>query len=444
MRGRMEQTGRKFELEKRSCHSAPIKWQRHGAAFYREIINPQFRCVATLTLWRAKSSLLHRVNQAPAIPRSSFGRTLSVAGWVLAAAALGEIVAAGIALTDRARSVPALAIQPPAANALADNSTAPHPASTPSFGDPFAAQVASTPSGAVAPALPLPTPAPTAAQALPAATPAPALSTLPRPTPVEENQVAVPQSRLEGLLAEATALRQRGDMSTAITRLREALAMSPNNPQVIAELAGTYEKMDLDDKALEQWRAIYDMGESAGIYYEAADAKLKAAQLAQGGTPEPSPGADDNSQVDANGFQQGAMLALVNLTTVEKPETSEGYKRFTLKIPVKRRPDTKIDVPGVVIQVFFYDQLGDDSVVRTNADVESHWNALPADWVQDDIEVLDVDYTQAPPEPGKIEEGRRYYGYIVCIYYNKQLQDQAADPVSLLKTYPPPVTLPDK
>ncbi len=364
-----------------------------------------------------------------------------MAGWVLAAAALVEIIAAGVALTDRAQHVPPLAIQVPPINTVAETGPPPLPAkeaSTPSFGDPFASQVSATPAASAAPVQPLPTPVQVAT---PAATPVPAIATLPKPTPVEETQVAAPQSRLDGLLAEAAALKQRGDMSTAITRLREALAMSPSNPQVIADLAGTYEKMDLQDKALEQWRAIYDMGESAGIYYEAADAKLKAAQMAQG-TPQATPGSDN--EVDSNGFQQGSVLALVNLTTDEKPETSEGYKRFTLKIPVKRRPDTKIDVPGVVIQVFFYDQLGDDTIVRTNADVQSHWNSLPADWVQDDIEILDVDYTQAPPEPGKIEASRHYYGYVVCVYYNKQLQDQAADPISLIKTYPPPLTLPDK
>ncbi len=255
----------------------------------------------------------------------------------------------------------------------------------------------------------------------------------------------MPQSRIDGLLAEAKALLGRGDMSTAITRLREALAMSPKNPQVIAELAGTYEKMDLQEKALEQWRSIYDLGDAAGIYYQAAEAKLKAAELARQGEARPSSMPNSGGAVpDVNGFQQGAVLALVNLSTVEKPETSEGYKRFTLKIPVKRRPDVKINVSGVVIQVFFYDQLGDQSVVRTNANVSSNWSTLPADWVQDDIEILNVDYVQAPPEPGKIEQGRHYYGYVVCVYYNKDLQDQVADPISLIKTFPPPLKLPEK
>jgi tetratricopeptide (TPR) repeat protein len=270
------------------------------------------------------------------------------------------------------------------------------------------------------------------------------VASLPKPTPVEEAQVTMPASRLDGLISEARALRQRGDMSTAITRLKEAQAMSPKNASVIAELAGTYEKMGLQDKALEQWRSIFDMGESVGVYYQLADAKLKAADLAMQSAAKPSPAAETAPGADSNGFQPGSVLALVNLSTVERPETSEGYKRFTLKIPVKRRPDAKIDVSGVVIQVFFYDQLGDESIVRTNANIKDHWSTLPADWQQEEIEILEVDYTQATPEPGKIEEGRHYYGYVVCVYYNKELQDQAADPPTLLKKNPPPTTLSDK
>jgi hypothetical protein len=378
-----------------------------------------------------------------------------VAGWTLAVAAIVEIGAAGVALMDRAHSVPPLSIQIPPIT-VADSGTPPLPAHvSPAFNDPFASATSSTPPPAAAPATPAPTTAPVMAQsaaptpAAPAAStpaPNPMVASLPKPTPVDETQVAAPQSRVDGLMAEATALSQKGDTSTAVTRLREALAMAPKNPQIIEQLAVTYEKMDLDDKALEQWRAIFDMGESAGLYYTLADAKLKAAELSQGSGAEPSTSPTDATagNSDAEGFQEGSVLALTNLSTDEKPETQDSLKRFTLKIPVKRRPDAKIDVEGVVIQVFFYDQLANQTVVRTNAIVNDHWNTLPADWVQDDVEILDVDYTQATAEPGALEAGRHYYGYVVCVYYNKQLQDQAADPVSLIKTYPPPLTLLDK
>ena len=64
------------------------------------------------------------------------------------------------------------------------------------------------------------------------------------------------QGRQIELINEAKALRDRGDMSTALTRLREAMALSPDNPAIISEMATTYEKMGMKEKALEQWRRI--------------------------------------------------------------------------------------------------------------------------------------------------------------------------------------------
>ena len=36
----------------------------------------------------------------------------------------------------------------------------------------------------------------------------------------------------------------------------------------------------------------------------------------------------------------------------------------------------------------------------------------------------------------------QYYGYVVGIYYNGELQDQRAVPVSLLDKFPPPIHKP--
>jgi len=372
--------------------------------------------------------VLEPVNQAPALTNPAVGRTLAWAGWILGLAALAEIAAGGAALVQRARRNPLL---PSQLGSATETGARPQPL----FSDPFASLAGATP----APKPP--------SLANPASTPRPVLASplLPKPTPVEETQALPPESRLDGLVAEARALRARGDTSTAVTRLREALATSPKSVVVLSELAETYEKMGQPDKALEYWRAIFDIGPVAGVYYELADAKLKAAQIAQDAGPAASASPDNGGvpMADANGFQPGSSLALVNLAIVPKPPTAEGYKRFTLKIPVKRRPDARINVSSVVIQVFIYEQLGNQSIVRTNANVSSHWATLPADWKSEDIEILEVDYTQAPPEPGEIEKDRHYYGYIVCVYYDRALQDQAADPPDLTKKFPPPLTLPE-
>jgi tetratricopeptide (TPR) repeat protein len=413
-----------FRAAALQAHCAPerrVFWAA-TANQHSDFINHQ--CPIPVDTPPAESYRVSPVPQAPAISRSPFGRTLGVAGLILGAAALAEIVIAGVALVDRARHNEPLGFQAPPPVLPGGPQTAEASHSQPAFNDPFAS------AGSTSFAAP-------GAQATPLQ-----FSPLAKPTPVSEALVTTPQTRMDAEVTEAIALRDRGDTSTAITRLQEALAMSPKNPMVISELATTYEKMGLDDKALEQWRAIFDLGPNAGIYYTAAQAKLQAAQLTDS-LVSSTPANSTSGPYDDSGFPPGSSLALMNLSTVEKPETPEGYRRLELKIPIRRRANMRIDVPNVKIQVFFYDQLGDNSFVHTNANVSAHWNNLPADWQAEDIEILDVDYTQAAPEPGEVAGGRHYYGYIVCVYYNKALQDQAADPPTLLKANPPPPVLPD-
>ena len=65
-------------------------------------------------------------------------------------------------------------------------------------------------------------------------------------------------------------LRDRGDTTTAIERLQEALDSEPNNTAVLSELAKTYDLAQLYDRANEIWRKLQKMGPSAGAAYELA------------------------------------------------------------------------------------------------------------------------------------------------------------------------------
>src|SRR6266478_2671814 len=78
-------------------------------------------------------------------------------------------------------------------------------------------------------------------------------------------------SLVDQLLREGIELRDRGDTTTAIERLQEALDSEPNNAAILAELAKTYDLMQLYDRANEIWRKLQEMGPSAGAAYELAD-----------------------------------------------------------------------------------------------------------------------------------------------------------------------------
>jgi hypothetical protein len=278
-----------------------------------------------------------------------------------------------------------------------------------------------------------PAPAPTAApDAAPTAAPQ-EVASLPKPTPVPQatpEPVLTPEARINEMVDQAKALRERGDMSTALTRLREAQTISGNNALVISEMAITYEKMGLTDKATEQWQRIYNMGEEAGIYFAAAEAKLRAGI---GGTAAPK---EEN-------IQPGSVLGIEEIKLIEESD-SNADKKLAIDIPIRARPSVRIDVREVVIQVYFYDTINDQSVVQTNATVSSRWITPPVDWTTDNVETLEVQYLQPRPadrKEARFTGNRKYYGYIVRVYYKSELQDMRSDPVKLLKDFPPPLTL---
>jgi hypothetical protein len=138
----------------------------------------------------------------------------------------------------------------------------------------------------------------------------------------------------------------------------------------------------------------------------------------------------------------GTTFSLLPITTEEQPD-EQSIKRFFLHIPIKARPSSRIDVNDMVMHILFYDLVDGETVVQTSANVNFHWANPPANWVKKDTEELAVEYQLPKPKQGALKrEDRKYYGYIVRVYYRQQLQAAAAVPDRLRQQYPPPQTLP--
>jgi hypothetical protein len=271
-----------------------------------------------------------------------------------------------------------------------------------------------------------------------------------RPTPVPNRPAATePANRFDELVLQGKELRERGDMSTAITKFREAATIDSKSAIPLTELAMTYDKMGMADKAAENWHKIYEMGEAAGVAYQAAKAKLEASQayaLRQVVKPATAPAAPQSSApVDTSaaidGIRAGAMLGLLQVKE-EDLHDDNSAKHFLLHIPIKARPKAHIDVKDLVIHVLFYDIVDNQNVVPTSANVQSRWATPPADWADTDTEELTVEYQLPKPERAAKRDSLKYFGYIVRIYYKQQLQAATAQPERLAQQYPPPPTLP--
>jgi hypothetical protein len=111
-------------------------------------------------------------------------------------------------------------------------------------------------------------------------------------------------SLVDQLRREGIELRDRGDTTNAIDRLQEALDSEPNNAAVLAELAKTYDLMQLYDRANEMWRKLQEMGPSAGAAYELADRRLKLGVPTPAAAPMPT--APDSSSREVSTSPHGA------------------------------------------------------------------------------------------------------------------------------------------
>jgi hypothetical protein len=323
------------------------------------------------------------------------------------------------------------------------------------------------------PAAPVASPKAAAPAPVQAATPAPVAAASPS---------SVVLSTAERLLKEATELRDRGDTTSALARLQDALQNDPKNANVLAQMAMIYESIQLFDRSNETWRKIQEIGPSAGALYELADLKLKNGALAPS-TTTTGPGLVGASPLDAgttrndsDGIPDGSTFGITEVTATDSPD-ADSETNMKLKIGVKVRPNTLIDHTKVKIQVFFYDTMDNKEVVLTDADVSYEWLTPHHDWKDTNPEVLAVTYLRPKNKPVSSDQAlsaaaaavtpsasskkkpttkksepaaelpgdashRKYLGYIVRIYYNDQLQAVRADPTKLLNLFPPPFTAP--
>ncbi len=354
------------------------------------------------------------------ITRQTVGRTFLVASALLGAAGLAQVAAFGWALATRQR--------PPGVGFLAPLKIAEHSGADPAVDALAAGAPLAEPSGGVA-------------------EPEPAVALPPKPEPVPTKPEPIPaasmaakpgaDSRYEELLEQGKLLRDRSDMSNALVKLREAQALNPANPSAIAALAITYEKMGLNEKAAEYWKRILDMGENAGgSYYIAADARLKQSQMA-------AIMAAKGNAVPASGQPANpSLLSLGEIITQEQSDPSASQK-LTLRIPIRARTGSSINGNDLVVYAHIYEQIDGGALKLTDSNVSYRWaSEPPGNWSKGDTETLLIHYTRPRTDPReRTRESRKYFGYIVRVYYNSELQDLRASPARLAAQFPAPQIL---
>ncbi len=139
------------------------------------------------------------------------------------------------------------------------------------------------------------------------------------------------------------------------------------------------------------------------------------------------------------GLKGDAKFGLLNITRADEASDANTKRKFVLHVPIKARSRARIDVHDVLIQVTFFDIVNGKALDRTNATVSYKYTNPPCDWADDDVETLEVTYLL--PELRVTDEDRKYYGYLVAVYYKNALQDYKSDPPALAQKAAPPAAL---
>lgn len=259
-----------------------------------------------------------------------------------------------------------------------------------------------------------PTPAP--APSRPA--PSPAKSAAPKLAVPLGKELKNPQA-VEAVIAART-LREQGDMLAAIESLKAADVREPDHPEIIGEMALTYEEMGVVSKAEPLWRQIYTMGEAnAGDYYT-----LSADKIGHRGASSPPP----------QSAPSPVTLGVCQLT--REPLQKQG-ERISLRVPILATPGATIDPTKVEIHVTLYESVNNGERVEAVPQDKTtpSWATLPLDWRDPAGEAVDVKCDIFAQRQGT-EGTRAFHGHVVKLYYQDKLVGEQAQPASLLQGAP--------
>lgn len=253
--------------------------------------------------------------------------------------------------------------------------------------------------------------------------PAPVLEQPPlqavRPVLPPGRQIKNPQ--VADAVAAARDVRKKGDMVNALEALKQADLHEPDHPEILSELAITYEELGLTEKAQAMWHKVMAMGEAgAGGYYVLARSRLN------GGI---SPGPEETAALD----DKPLALGVCDLT----PDAAylKGEK-VTLRIPIRAAPGQKIRTKGINADVFFFDQVSNGSVELSKGE-KPPYRWLSTNWTSAKGGLVEVDCI-LPVQNAAFAQGglRRHYGWMVRLYYENKLMGQQASSDDLLNLSP--------
>ena len=237
--------------------------------------------------------------------------------------------------------------------------------------------------------------------------------------PLQDIKLAPPPIANPGvreLVEEARTFRIAGDFVQAFLRLEDASQLTPNDANVLYQLAEVHSAMGMYDQAADYYEDVFRLGTvKAGSLYDLAVLKLKE-------------GIDEGKEM-LDKFVLGRVR-------VKRDPNWSGGERIILTIPVSAAPNLNLSGEelrqALSVDVIVYDFFRDEPVEwdRQRASLDKQWVTPPIDWQGEGEELLRVIYER--PSFGEEEnflfETRKYYGQVVELFYKGEVIDSIASP----------------
>lgn len=251
------------------------------------------------------------------------------------------------------------------------------------------------------------------------------------PSPEIKGRIPVGKSsdqlkQINKLNEDALTFRRSGDFVLAESALNQALSLDGNHPTTLTNLAMLEEARGNSTKALALWRSILGLKTTPNDTIQLAQ---KRAQLIE-----------DRIRLEEDArLREQQLLSMKRLMVLEEVKTTpqplpaspvEIQKDFVLKLNGLKAP---VDFRRLKIQLFFYDMIADKRLVGVKVDARFLSGAKP-DWSANGREILRVKYV--PEKPDNSAEKRLYYGYVLRVFLDGELQEEQAEPSSLLRLFP--------
>jgi tetratricopeptide (TPR) repeat protein len=274
-------------------------------------------------------------------------------------------------------------------------------------------------------------------------------SLAPRPAaPAEVSEAPVnaeeQSATARALVAEAREFREKGNFQGALEAVTEADRALPNKPGILIQMASDYNQLGRQAEMLAVLNKIVALPPSS----DPADAPYRVqaqTALAQlgGGAPAPATASqtsataaaaakDPANMRDDVGIPIGSVMGIVDVKLLDG---EPGQKN--LRVSTKGASNQKVDPLKFQATVDFYEQDDQSQIVHNDSPRPNEWLSGPSiDWADASPEIFQVKYRLPLRDRGDLPP-LQYYGYVVAIYYNGELQDQRADPPALLNQYAP-------